>query len=779
MLITIQQFTLPCDNLADGAYTLRTWYPQGFLDSSGQSVAPGTATTGLQLRSDVNVSGGFMTFDPYTVYSTLDAQVPQPQSLQIQCQVFKGNTALPVNPFNQSGTPSSWIVPDDLGATISFEEWTIANQAIQLYYYQPNWYTQAQVDALIAANNVQVAFNQDYAIGQYASFAAAVAAAAVTDGTLVINEATTTGTQTVPANVTLRFTRKGSLTVTTGQTVHILGPVEADPVQIFFNANSGQGTVSFANNTAIFGVVPNWWFTNATPGTTDVTSGFNAAIATGQTVLIPEGTYGVTNLLMTADYQQMVGAGRNISLLQSLSSGKVVNIAASRCALTGFSINGHLLADYGVYLDAQAHFCKVDIEIYNVTGTPGTGIANQGTQNYGTLISSEINSCKRGVHLIPAAQESSLVGSVIFDNSEYNVRLGNGLSPLYSIGISNSDIENCGSVSVAGTNIIVDWVVPLSIGPQVYFESSRHVDACDVRVISAGSVIGIDGVLAAGNNIANDSIVLDAAVNMKISNYTENAYINAVPITDLDQADRVVQLENVDFDGTKIPFRIYNGSMYLQNGASAPQFITEGTSGGVGVAHEFRMQPSSGKYNWVTGAQFNVDNGFEITPSTVVDGDVFTTPVFKVTRAGNATITGTTSSGSLALVNQVSAYNNTATAAGGIAAIFASVASTGQTASIGSTNLQVGGAVASAGLYRVHIYTVVTSTGTGTLTSTLGWSDPAAARTITSAGIATTATNYEQVSYDIRVNGIANITYATTLSVSGTYSIYVTLERLQ
>lgn len=287
MLITIQSFTLPCENLADGAYTLRTWYPYSFLDSSGQAVASGTATTGMQLRSDVTVSAGFMTFDPYTVYSTLDAQVPNPQSLQIQCQVFKGNTGLPINPFNQSGTPSSWIVPDDLGATISFEEWTIANQRIVLANPPQTFYTAAEVDALIAAAVAQTAANQDYVIGDYASFAAAITAVTVTGGTLVINAATTCpNSLTVPANITLRFTRKGSVTITDTKTLTIVGPIEADPVKIFFNATIGHGTVSFVGNAGLREIYPEWWGAVAN-GSTDCHDGVQAAFDASQTLILP------------------------------------------------------------------------------------------------------------------------------------------------------------------------------------------------------------------------------------------------------------------------------------------------------------------------------------------------------------------------------------------------------------------------------------------------------------------------------------------------------------
>ncbi len=331
MLITIQQFTLPCENLADGAYKLRLWYNQGFLDSSGQAVAPGTSTNGTQLRSDATVAGGFITFDPFTVYSTLDAEVPAPQSVQIACQLFKGNTALPIYPFQQNGTPGFWIVPDDLGATISFEEWTIANQRIVLANPPLTFYTAAQVDALIETNNIQVAFNQDYVITAYASLSAAVTAAALTDGTLVINEATACPADlTVPSNVTLRFTRKGSIVMTSLKTLTILGPIEADPVKIFFNALSGQGTVSLTSTGQ--GVRPEWWTSNTTPGTTDMTAAINAAIQAA-----PSGGYiqlAAWKYLLSGVGTELILIDRNVSLIGSGTMSSNLRVAGSVGAST-------------------------------------------------------------------------------------------------------------------------------------------------------------------------------------------------------------------------------------------------------------------------------------------------------------------------------------------------------------------------------------------------------------------------------------------------------------
>jgi len=47
-------------------------------------------------------------------------------------------------------------------------------------------------------------------------------------------------------------------------------------------------------------------------------------------------------------------------------------------------------------------------------------------------------------------------------------------------------------------------------------------------------------------------------------------------------------------------------------------------------------------YNWLVGAQYNVSNAFEITPSTAVGGTTYSTPAFVVNANGNVGI-GTTS----------------------------------------------------------------------------------------------------------------------------------------
>jgi hypothetical protein len=69
----------------------------------------------------------------------------------------------------------------------------------------------------------------------------------------------------------------------------------------------------------------------------------------------------------------------------------------------------------------------------------------------------------------------------------------------------------------------------------------------------------------------------------------------------------------------------------------APLRITN-TNGSSGI----QILPDPARYSWLLGAQYNVSNAFEITPSTAVNGTTFSTPALVVLQSGNVGI-GTTS----------------------------------------------------------------------------------------------------------------------------------------
>lgn len=147
-LIELHSYSIPAQNLDDGDYVVRYWYNYGFIDSAGQAVQSGTATTGTQIRATATVADGFLVVEDTQLYTTVDAQSPAPQSINLSCQVFKGSSALPIYPFQQSGCPSSWVIynpyPDDFW---EFNSLTFLQQSSTLAY-PPATYptTQSMVD---------------------------------------------------------------------------------------------------------------------------------------------------------------------------------------------------------------------------------------------------------------------------------------------------------------------------------------------------------------------------------------------------------------------------------------------------------------------------------------------------------------------------------------------------------------------------------------------------------------------------------------------------------
>jgi len=88
----------------------------------------------------------------------------------------------------------------------------------------------------------------------------------------------------------------------------------------------------------------------------------------------------------------------------------------------------------------------------------------------------------------------------------------------------------------------------------------------------------------------------------------------------------------------------------------------------------------------------------------------------------------------------------------------------------------------SAGLYRVNVYMICTTAGTGTLSATIGWSDISGAKTITptsSVNLNSTANGALGTSF-LSCEPVA-ITYATAIAGkagSPKYAIYISLEAL-
>jgi hypothetical protein len=110
---------------------------------------------------------------------------------------------------------------------------------------------------------------------------------------------------------------------------------------------------------------------------------------------------------------------------------------------------------------------------------------------------------------------------------------------------------------------------------------------------------------------------------------------------------------NAIFDGS-----ISAGNSTFANGSGSSQITIGQTSTGYS---SIKFAIDSTKYSWLIGGQYNVDQGFEITPSSTVGGSTFNTPVFKILSSGAATFPGSvTVANALSLTSSNSPYSTSA-----------------------------------------------------------------------------------------------------------------------
>lgn len=259
--------------------------------------------------------------------------------------------------FKANGTPTNEYVfenfhlRESLGDSISYRQWWLDNQQV-VRRALDTIPTTDEMNAAIDAAVDNAALNQDYVIGSYSSLAVAVAAMPATGATLVINQATTcTSSLSVPANVTLRFTHKGYVTVTTGVTLTIVGPVESPIHKIFYNATAALGTISFSGNKVLSGVWGEWWGAIGNGTTNDVAALQAACTAldsgAGGTLWLNGATYNIGSTLSVGSasaqhYINIQGIGPVTSILSYSGATNSIAVKLSNekyTALKGVRIN--------------------------------------------------------------------------------------------------------------------------------------------------------------------------------------------------------------------------------------------------------------------------------------------------------------------------------------------------------------------------------------------------------------------------------------------------------
>ncbi len=123
---------------------------------------------------------------------------------------------------------------------------------------------------------------------------------------------------------------------------------------------------------------------------------------------------------------------------------------------------------------------------------------------------------------------------------------------------------------------------------------------------------------------------------------------------------------------------------------------------------------------------------------------------------------------------QFTKYNNVSTVGAGVAPILGRVAQVTKTASIGTTTIYT---PPTAGEYRVAYYLFTEVAGAGNVSVAISWTDDIGGKSQAPAAMNLTAGTFQANTYYIRA-GTAAISYTTTYAATGTYALYITLERL-
>ena len=162
---------------------------------------------------------------------------------------------------------------------------------------------------------------------------------------------------TIPANVTLKPERGAKLTIATGSTLTINGPLEAGLNQIF--SCTGTGKVVMKAEAV---KVPEWWGATG-DGATDDTAALQAWATCGGNLNLPQKTYKITAGIIVPQYAILDGQG---TINQAINTVEGL-IVKDDVVIKNISLTGSMVA-YG------PHFLHVGIICYSFRGGSGNDL---------------------------------------------------------------------------------------------------------------------------------------------------------------------------------------------------------------------------------------------------------------------------------------------------------------------------------------------------------------------------------------------------------------------
>jgi len=213
----------------------------------------------------------------------------------------------------------------------------------------------------------------------------AITGIGASNATLVVDSPITVdNSSTIPANISLRIDRPGFLTVATGEILTINGAFAAGLYQVFV----GGGTV-----TGLKELRPEWFETNVTPGTTNMSDAANAAFAAvlasggGKVTFTPGQKYRLdTTVLVDGgnDNNSIIEIDAATSEFYFYGTGgafQFLDAVYPKAKLGKIFINGDTAGTYGIHLK-HCRWGTIDAEIFYGLTTTAAAWATDNTAFY-------------------------------------------------------------------------------------------------------------------------------------------------------------------------------------------------------------------------------------------------------------------------------------------------------------------------------------------------------------------------------------------------------------
>jgi hypothetical protein len=276
----------------------------------------------------------------------------------------------------------------------------------------------------------------------------------------------------------LRIDKGGVLKPITGHTVTLSVNFEAGPYHAFGNALAGQGTISFAGNSSLKEVYPEWWGGTPSASSTIQMAAFQRAVDTGIHVRLAATLSGKEYILDNSKTPLMldktvtntaaiVGGGMDTTLVRCLSTAKACiqidypHAGAPSVVIRDFHLRGaagptpgFVSGNFGIYLpgfhDGVGHsISNLVIENMQIDQFGDNGIRIQGPTGPVRIINPVVNDVGNyGIQISPdsnpspnQSQDVTIDGGSLQGQAKGGIAAIGGAAALLSLTIRDIDIE--------------------------------------------------------------------------------------------------------------------------------------------------------------------------------------------------------------------------------------------------------------------------------------------------------------------------------------------------